>query len=268
MRIHWTRPHEDNELLLARREVAAAYFAHLLRINGAALTESDVMQLRSFVRSLLRLIPLLSRQKSLPDELTQLLNFAAHAHPERSDTRMTSQFTVLYRGGVTGIRKFIVPRKLIVKPRVWRGVASDNGSVASRSYSLLTGELYQFVARGILQSLFVAGSKVKSIEELRPRKRKGKRVDDWLITTTNGEKIPAEVKVSRNLGYFDSAFKQIKNEKDGRGVFVGFYLSRPGKKPQHALVILIESGDRLGDFRRGIREMLSKQIHGNCGANA
>jgi hypothetical protein len=47
------------------------------------------------------------------------------------------------------------------------------------------------------------------------------RVDDWRVTTSRGETIPAEVKASRNLAYFDSAFKQIKNEEGRRGIFVG-----------------------------------------------
>lgn len=258
MTINWTRPRNENALLSARKEVTAACFAHFLKTNAAVLTESDVLQLGRFARTLLRLIPLLARQKSIADELTQLLDFAAHAQPERSDTRLTNHFTVSYRGDVTGIRNVVVRRKTIAKPRKWRGVASDGGSVASRSYNLLTGEIYQYVAKRILWNLVVAGSKVKSVKELRPRQRKGKRVDDWLITTSGGKRIPAEVKASRNVAYFDSAFKQIKNEKDGRGVFVGFYLSKPNNKPQQAIVVLIKSGDRLRDFRKGIKEMISK----------
>jgi hypothetical protein len=201
---------------------------------------------------------LLARQKSLADELAQLLDFAAHAQPERSDTRLTNHFAVAYRGDVTGIHNVVVRIKTIAKPRKWRGVASDSGSVASMSYNLLTGEIYQYVAKRILRSLVVDGRKVKSVKELRPRKRKGKRVDDWLITTSTGERIPAEVKATRILAYFDSAFKQIKNEKGGRGIFVGFYLSRSNSEPPKAVVILIKSGERLRDFRRSIKEIISK----------
>jgi hypothetical protein len=140
--------------------------------------------------------------------------------------------------------------------RKLRGVGVGSGSAASRSYSLLTGEVYQMVAKRILESLTIEGQKVR--RPIRPAKvhRAGKRVDDWLMITNNGREIPAEVKVSKGLTYFDKAFGQIASmhEYGSRGVFVGFSLSGKSDEPKKVLVMLVEKSDTLAEFRKSVRE--------------
>jgi hypothetical protein len=149
----------------------------------------------------------------------------------------------------------VITTKEIFRLRKLRGVVSGHDSIASTNYGLLTGEIYQSVAKRILHGLTIQGRRVRDVV-LPPklRGRIGKRVDDWQIITSRGPGILAEVKASRNLAYFDSAFRQIRN-MGGHGLFMGFWLGGPVDEPKKVLVLLVEPGQSLDFFRRVVREM-------------
>jgi hypothetical protein len=165
---------------------------------------------------------------------------------------------VSYRRNVRGPRKIDVTRKDLLESEL-RGMAVGGRSIASRSYQLPTGEVHQQAARQILNSLIVEGKRVVKVSAPKPPKlkQKGKRVDDWLIETPDGGNILAEVKASRGLTYFDTAFEQIKNmgKDKSQGVFVGFILRGKPHQPKKALVILVKKHDTLNKFRKLVREM-------------
>ena len=192
--------------------------------------------------------------------MQKLVGLVGYAQPSRSDTNILSQFVVSSGAGVRGIRNIKVTGGEVLKMRGLRGVVVDADSAASRSYGLLTGEVYQFVARRILASLTVDMQEVNEVISPERVRRPGKRVDDWSIVTADGRKTLAEVKASRRLAYFEKAFRQLKTMKDygSRGLFLGFcLLGKPGE-PKNVLVMLVEKPDTLAEFRQSIREMLTK----------
>jgi len=255
MPIAWSRITTKDAFLSARKEVVIAYFEWLLSKHAEVFTKSDQLLLRRFAASLSRLLPLLDKQKALAGEIRQMIELAAHAQPERSDTKVADSFLVRYHGNIKGMNKIVVTRQELLKLGKLRGAASGDDSVVSKSYNLLTGDIYEYVSKRILQNLTVEGRRVERVERFPRQQRTGKRVDDWLIATSGGEtgKIPVEVKASTNLRYFDSAFRQIHNMEGKSGVFIGFWLGRSKIKRKKILVLLVKSNDSLGSFRNVVR---------------
>jgi hypothetical protein len=258
--IDWTTPKTDKELSSARKEATLAYTEFIIHKNRNILREQDKKLLRQFTAKLLSLLPLFNLHGPIVGEIQNLVDFAAHTKPERSGTNVLSRFVVYYRGRVNGIGKLDVTRREVLQMRNLRGVGVGSSSATSRSYGLLTGEVYQLVARRILERLTVDGQKVRQVIPPAKVHRPGKRVDDWLMITTNGRKILGEVKVSRGLTYFDKAFGQIATMREygSRGVFVGFSLSGKPDEPKKVLVILVKKSDTLTEFRKSVREMLGR----------
>jgi hypothetical protein len=100
----------------------------------------------------------------------------------------------------------------------------------------------------------VLGRKVVNVEPLRPTDNVGRRIDDWIVTLSNGLQIPVEVKSSTTVRYFDSAFDQISNELRRRRyvLFVGFFVS----KLRHEMaVVLVKRGDGISTFRAKLKKL-------------
>lgn len=120
---------------------------------------------------------------------------------------------------------------LTTRPRV----GSDAGIISSRSLSLLLGELFQGAVQRLLPQMHIGGVRVQSLADLSPATHaKGRRIDDWLITLTDGSKMPVEVKSSARCGYFRNAYAQITNALATcpRAIFVGIL------HPMHRILVI------------------------------
>jgi hypothetical protein len=159
-----------------------------------------------------------------------MVELAARGQAERSDVRVKAVFDVKYGNEVAGITSVRVSRGGVVKLTNGkiRGAGIGKSTVSSRGYSLLVGELYQQAAESILRGMTVLGRRVARVEPLRPTGIVGRRIDDWIVTLSNGLRIPTEVKSSTRAGYFESAVGQISNElrNTNYALFVGFLVSK------------------------------------------
>lgn len=263
-RINWSFEKGDLDAKSIREDVINAYLGYLIH-KYKGLSESEVKLLRGFAKILVDVIPTIDKYENLADDLKEMIEHASHTEAERSDVKIEDEYPVYYDDNVEGITTIPILRSKIreLSSGKMRGVGYGANTPASKSYSLLTGEIYQHAARIILSNMAVLGYKVRDVKLLMPSQKSGRRVDDWEIILSNESKIPVEVKSSRNVNYFNSAFDQIKNTLSQYpdypyALFIGFLLSNTQASiTRKVIVIIVNKADSLNTFRAKIEKMLS-----------
>lgn len=239
-------------------QILDAFLAHVLRTNPD-LTPEQVKSLRRLSMALSKLAPMLDGNENLGIALEEMVKIVVRGEAERSDTKVEGEYTIRYGDGIGGVSKIRISRNEIVELSggSMRGIGIGNGTISSRSYGLLIGEVYQLAAKKILSDMTVWGHKVLDVIPLRPSKKQGRRIDDWVIKLSNSLRIPVEVKGSNRIPYFETAFEQIDNELKERryALFVGFLSS---KRTRRAIVTIVKRGEGLPAFRAKLKELVKK----------
>ena len=167
--------------------------------------------------------------------------------------KVFGSYSVRYRGAVEG------PQRITVGPSVKSAmrdsrVATQAGTISSPSLSLLTGETFQSSIRHLLMRLRIAGQAVREAASLAGAKslKQGRRIDDWLVTLSDGSRIPVEVKCSFQRAYFHEAYPQIANalREWPQALFVGILYSSA-----RILVLTCNKGEKVETFKQALREL-------------
>jgi hypothetical protein len=258
--IEWSpeKGNPDNQFI--RRQIVDAHLAYLLYKYHTALSPNELKFITHYSNALVRIAPALRKHEYLAHILKELVNAATYATAERSTVKLENAFSVSYDDKVKGIMAIRLSRAEIRKLSTGklRGGGYGLDTLASKSYGLLVGEWYQYAAKRILHSTHISGYKVirVTVPPKLPR-NKGRRIDDWMVTLSNGRRVPVEVKSSTRSKYFESAFCQAKNTLNNcpsypYALFVGFHVSI-----QRVLVVLVTRTDSLSTFRARVKRMLS-----------
>lgn len=264
-KINWSTK-VDFDVEFMREQIVDAYLARLLS-KHKQLSKREIELLKQFSDAISGLIQTLNRNEELAEDLKEMIELAWHAQAERSDVKVEDTYSVYYGEQVEGIASIQLSRndiKRISGGRI-RGVGCGVDTLASKSYNLLVGEIYQFAAKKILESMTILGYKVVGVkrldEESKLSKIIGRRVDDWKVVLANGLELPAEVKSSRGNSYFRSAFDQIKNSfgKDQYALFVGFFLDKAQINcSAKVAVVLVDKSEGLGSFCSKVKRLISE----------
>jgi len=193
------------------------------------LSDADLAALNRVAKGLITLSSALAVNDDLADHF--LYNIIEHARGAiKAETvslsrkplkriRIFGRYEVRFIGAVRGPKTFTVRSGHASKGI---RIAVNNNVPSSRSKSLLLGEFFQDTLRKLLRRLIVGGRSVQSVCPLRVA-TKGRRVDDWELTLSNGERVPVETKCSTSISYFDKAVGQIEAalRKSPQVIFVG-----------------------------------------------
>lgn len=260
-RIVWSLMNQNLDKRFTRQQIVDAFLADLIRKNKW-LSSEETELLARFSDAVVDMTSILERHQHLADNLKHMIDAAARGEAERSNVKIEQAYSVLYSRNVSGVTRILISREKIRRLSMGklRGVGYGADTLASKSYGLLVGETYQYAAKIILQNIIVLRRRVKYVKPLKPANKTGRRVDDWIITLSGGEKIPVEVKGSATPAYFGRAFSQIKNMPSHYryALFVGFLpLNVPVGGSGTVVVILVSKDDTMRSFRGRINRILS-----------
>jgi len=167
--------------------------------------------------------------------------------------KVFGHYAVRYGAAVRG------PRRITIGPSVRSAmrdsrVATQAGTISSPNLSLLTGETFQAGIGRLIVRLRIAGHAVREVTTLAGTKqrKRGRRIDDWLVTLSDGSRIPVEVKCSLRRAYFHKAYPQVANALRERtqALFVGILYSSA-----RIVVVTCDREDDAKTFQQSLRKL-------------
>jgi hypothetical protein len=250
-RLKWNRT--PSSITEQKQGIIDARFAMIIKEHRVKRREEQLLQgLNAALRGA---TVVLDSHEGLASDIAELFQNIPHLRAERSNVRIHGRYDVVYHGQeTTGPRFQLVTAKTVAgisrrRMRLGKGIETH----VSKSYEVLVGEICQFLAGNLLRKLIVFGESVRSVTQLRARKKKGRRVDDWLLTTRSGRRIPVEVKSTLDRHSFQRATDQLKDaiRKFGAAMFFGVYLpeSHHDGAGKRIIILLLTKKRQLHHFR-------------------
>ena len=166
--------------------------------------------LASFRDALVELTHTLPEYPKATHWLLQAVEAAAGRIAVEKQINIFGDYEIRYGVGVSGPRTLSITDNRLDYAEL--RIGGSEGVPTSLSLSLLVGELFEGQAERLLLSLELGATSVESVRPLREARRRqgGRRIDDWLLATSDGREVPVEVKATRSFSYLQRSFGQLE----------------------------------------------------------